>query len=252
MEVSVSKALKSKARMSVIIPCYNEEKTIQELLHRVLAQEIVGEVIVIDDCSTDQSATIIAQFTDSRIIYAKNIVNMGKGKSISIAIPLATCEIIIIQDADLEYAPEEFSRIARPILEGRADVVFGSRFLSFDSRRALYYWHRVGNNLLTTLSNIMTNLDLTDMETCYKAFLNEYAQKLEIQENRFGLEPEITAKVAALKLRIYEVPISYSGRTYDEGKKITWKDGLSAIRCIIYYNLPSSKKKFLRKISNVK
>ncbi len=229
--------------LSVIIPCFNEEKTIQELISRVSKQDVVGEIIVIDDFSTDSSAQLILALKDSRIKYYKNEKNEGKGSSIARGISLANLEYLIVQDADLEYAPEEFPRLIRPLLDGRADVVFGSRFLSYDSRRALYYWHRLGNKLLTTLSNIMTNLDLTDMETCYKAFLTTYAKKLSIQEKRFGLEPEITAKVAAMKLRVYEVPISYSGRTYEEGKKITWKDGFSAIRCILYYNLPFMKKR---------
>jgi len=236
----------TKVYLSVIVPCYNEESTILEILTRVLAQHMVAEVILIDDSSTDSSSRIINSINDSRIRYFRNDSNIGKGKSIGRGLSLVNFPIVIIQDADLEYAPEEYSRILNPILDDRADVVYGSRFMSFESRRALYFWHRVGNKFLTTLSNIMTNLDLTDMETCYKAFRSEYATKLEIRESRFGLEPEITAKVALLKLRVYEVPISYSGRTYEEGKKITWRDGFSAIRCIIYYNLPSVKKKFLR------
>ena len=240
----------SQGVLTVIIPCFNEESTIEELLTRVLNQHIVGEVIIVDDCSTDRSAEIIASFVDSRIRVEKNMKNRGKGKSIANAIQMATLDIVIIQDADLEYSPEEFSRIVQPIVDGRADVVFGSRFLTFDSRRALYYRHRIGNNLLTMLSNIMTNLDLTDMETCYKAFRNKYAQQLNIQENRFGIEPEITAKVAALQLRVYEVPISYNGRTYEQGKKITWKDGFRAIWCILFYNSPYSKRKFLAAVKS--
>lgn len=235
----------SKPYLSVIVPCYNEEQTILEILTRVLAQEMVGEIILIDDCSTDNSPQIIRSINDPRIKYFRNDANIGKGKSIGRGLPMTSQDLVIIQDADLEYAPEEYQRILRPILENKADVVYGSRFLSFESRRALYYWHRLGNKFLTTLSNVMTNLDLTDMETCYKAFRREYAAMLDIKESRFGLEPEITAKVAALKLRVYEVPISYSGRTYEEGKKITWRDGFSAIRCIIFYNLPGTKKRFL-------
>jgi len=249
-EVLMAKEIFSKRPLSVLIPCFNEEATIEELLGRVLKQSVVGEVIIVDDCSTDHSAQKILKIKDSRIRYFYNERNLGKGKSIARAIALAERQIIIIQDADLEYAPEEYPRLLKPILDGRADVVYGSRFLSYESRRALYYWHRLGNKLLTTLSNILTNLDLTDMETCYKVFRSEYAKKLDIQENRFGMDPEITAKVAAMKLRIYEVPISYSGRTYEEGKKITWRDGFSAIRCMIYYNFKFVKKRTSKHLEN--
>jgi glycosyltransferase involved in cell wall biosynthesis len=228
---------KSKKCLSVVIPCFNEERTIFALLSRVLAQQSVGQVIVIDDCSTDKSAEIIKQIKDSRIEYFLNTKNSGKGFSIAQGIKLCKLPFTVIQDADLEYSPEEYPRLLAPLLDGRADAVFGSRFLTYDSRRALYYWHRLGNDFLTTLSNIFTNLDLTDMETCYKFMRTEFAQKLDIQEKRFGLEPEITAKLAKMRARVYEVPISYQGRTYAEGKKITWKDGFRAIYCIIKYNL---------------
>jgi glycosyltransferase involved in cell wall biosynthesis len=242
----MAKELFSKQPLSVLIPCFNEEATIDELLSRVLKQNMVGEVIIVDDCSTDSSAKKILSLKDSRIRYFYNENNLGKGKSISRAMSLAQREIMIIQDADLEYAPEEYPRLLKPILDGRADVVYGSRFLSYESRRAIYYWHRLGNQFLTTLSNILTNLDLTDMETCYKVFRSEYAKKLDIRENRFGMEPEITAKFAAMRLRIYEVPISYSGRTYEEGKKITWRDGFRAIYCMFKYNSPLFKRRFKR------
>jgi len=245
----MKEAISSESILSVVIPCFNEEATIVELINRVLKQVVVGEIIIVDDCSTDSSAELISSILDKRIRYFRNEKNQGKGSSISRGIGMATKPILIIQDADLEYAPEEFSRLIQPIIDGRGDVVFGSRFLSYESRRALYYWHRLGNSLLTTFSNILTNLDLTDMETCYKVFRTEYAKRLNIQERRFGLEPEITAKVAAMRLRVFEVPISYSGRTYEEGKKITWKDGFSAIRCIIFYNLPHMKKRAMRLIN---
>ena len=228
--------------LSVVIPCFNEERTISELLSRVLKQSEVGEVVIVDDCSTDSSIEIIETFDDSRIKLFRNSVNLGKGASVSKGISNTSMEFVVIQDADLEYAPEEYCRLIVPLIRGIADVVYGSRFLTYEYRRALYYWHRLGNHFLTTLSNIFTNLDLTDMETCYKMMKSEYAKSLLITENRFGLEPEITARLAALGARVYEVPISYEGRTYDEGKKITWKDGCSAIRCIIKYNLPRQRK----------
>jgi glycosyltransferase involved in cell wall biosynthesis len=227
--------------LSVIIPCFNEEKTIKELVQRVLAQPQVFEVIIIDDCSTDQSSSKIASIPDARIVLHKNEKNLGKGASIWRGMKLAKAEYLVIQDADLEYSPEEYQRLLAPLVDGRADAVFGSRFLTYEARRALYYWHRLGNNFLTTLSNMLTNLDLTDMETCYKVMKTEYAQKLDLRENRFGVEPEITAKLAHMRIRVYEVPISYHGRTYADGKKITWRDGFRAIYCIVKYNL------FLRK-----
>lgn len=223
--------------LSVIIPCFNEEKTIEELVQRVLAQPQVFEVIIIDDCSTDQSTTKVMSITDARIVLHKNEKNLGKGASIWRGMKLAKAEYLVIQDADLEYSPEEYQRLLAPLVDGRADAVFGSRFLTYEARRALYYWHRLGNNFLTTLSNMLTNLDLTDMETCYKVMKTEYAQKLDLRENRFGVEPEITAKLAHMRIRVYEVPISYHGRTYADGKKITWKDGFRAIYCIVKYNL---------------
>jgi glycosyltransferase involved in cell wall biosynthesis len=227
--------------LSVIVPCFNEEATIAELLTRVLAQSCVGEVIVIDDCSSDNSLEIIRNFSDERIQILMQETNQGKGAAVSRGLMEAKFEFSVIQDADLEYDPSEYLNLLEPLLSNRADVVFGSRFANNGSRRALYYWHRLGNNFLTTLSNMATNIDLTDMETCYKVMRTKYSRSLNIQEKRFGIEPEITAKLSAMRLRIYEVPISYNGRTYEEGKKITWKDGFSALRCILKYNSRKTK-----------
>jgi glycosyltransferase involved in cell wall biosynthesis len=223
--------------LSVIVPCYNEEKTIKQLITRVLEQEVVREIIVINDASTDNSAQLIKEIQDKRVLYLENFKNLGKGASVKKGFNLATSEYVLIQDADLEYSPEEYPRLLKPLESGFADAVFGSRFLTFESRRALYFWHRVGNKFLTLLSNMFTNIDLTDMETCYKVIRTDFAKRIDIKESRFGLEPELTAKLAKMDARIYEVAISYRGRTYLEGKKITWKDGFSAIRCIVKYNL---------------
>jgi glycosyltransferase involved in cell wall biosynthesis len=223
--------------LTVVVPCYNEENTIKQLITRVLEQEVVRELIVIDDASTDNSLKLIKEFRDKRLVYLENSVNLGKGASVKKGFEKATSEYILVQDADLEYSPEEYQRLLEPLESGYADVVFGSRFLTYGSRRALYFWHRVGNDFLTLLSNMFTNIDLTDMETCYKVMRTDIAKQIDIRENRFGLEPELTAKLAKMKLRIYEVGISYRGRTYLEGKKVTWKDGISAIRCIIKYNV---------------
>jgi glycosyltransferase involved in cell wall biosynthesis len=223
--------------LTVVVPCYNEEKTIKQLITRVLEQDAVREVIIINDASTDNSLKLIKEFQDQRIVCLENAINLGKGASVKKGFQIATSEYVLIQDADLEYSPEEYPRLLNPLVSGYADVVFGSRFLTYDSRRALYFWHRVGNKFLTLLSNMFTNIDLTDMETCYKVMRTDIAKQIDIKEKRFGLEPELTAKLAKMKVRIYEVGISYRGRTYLEGKKITWKDGISAIRCIIKYNL---------------
>jgi glycosyltransferase involved in cell wall biosynthesis len=223
--------------LTVVVPCYNEEKTIKQLITRVLEQDAVREVIIINDASTDNSLKLIKEFQDQRIVCLENATNLGKGASVKKGFQIATSEYVLIQDADLEYSPEEYPRLLNPLVSGYADVVFGSRFLTYDSRRALYFWHRVGNKFLTLLSNMFTNIDLTDMETCYKVMRTDIAKQIDIKEKRFGLEPELTAKLAKMKVRIYEVGLSYRGRTYLEGKKITWKDGISAIRCIIKYNL---------------
>lgn len=227
------------AQVSVVIPCYNERATIAQLLDRV-RESPTGpkEVIVVDDCSTDGTRELLQGELRSAIdILLVHERNQGKGAALRSGIAVATAPIVIIQDADLEYNPSEYPKLLGPILDGRADVVFGSRFISGDSRRVLYFWHYVGNQFLTLLSNLFTNLNLSDMETCYKVFRREILQRIPIEEDRFGFEPEITAKVAKLKCRIFEVGISYSGRTYEEGKKIGWRDGFSALRCIVKYNL---------------
>jgi glycosyltransferase involved in cell wall biosynthesis len=226
-------------RLSIIIPCYNEAKTIRQVVERVRAAPgPEREIIVVDDASRDGTRdllrTQIAPLVD-RIIY--HDVNRGKGAALRSGFAAATGDVVIPQDADLEYDPQEYPRLLQPILDGKADVVFGSRFLGGDAHRVLYFWHMVGNRFLTLFSNMATNLNLTDMETCYKVFRREVLQKVTIEENRFGFEPEITAKVARLGVRIYEVGISYSGRTYAEGKKIGWRDGFRAIWVIIKYNL---------------
>ncbi|MFM7558336.1 MAG: glycosyltransferase family 2 protein [Alphaproteobacteria bacterium] len=225
--------------LSVIIPCYNEKNTIEALVQAVLNSSYANqEIIIIDDFSTDGTKEILQEKIASKvqkIIYQK--FNQGKGFAIATGIKEASGDIIIIQDADLEYDPKEYLKIVTPILENKADVVYGSRFISGECRRVLYFWHRLGNGFLTTLSNIFTNLNLSDMETCYKAFRSNIIKAIKIEEARFGFEPEITAKIAKTKCRIYEVGISYHGRTYEEGKKIGWKDGFRAIYCILKYNL---------------
>ena len=240
------------ARLSVIVPCFNEEETIYTLLIKVLAQELVEKVVVIDDFSTDNSIDQILRITDKRVTLIRHSSNKGKGAAITSGIVFTTSELVIIQDADLEYDPQDYKSLVIAFDEHGADVVYGSRFLTSGPRRAVYYWHRLGNGFLTHLSNAFTNLYLTDMETCYKMMKREVALALNIKEKRFGLEPEITAKISAMRVKVYEVPIGYNSRTYDEGKKITWKDGLSAIRCIIKYNLPKMRRDTLKSYLNVK
>jgi glycosyltransferase involved in cell wall biosynthesis len=220
------------------MPVYNEEKTIDQIIELVLAQKPVSELIIVEDCSKDGTWAKLQAWKDRdpRVRLFKHDVNQGKGAALRTGFSKATSPFVLIQDADLEYDPTEYYVLLGPLLQDRADVVFGSRFAG-GAHRVLYFWHFVGNRILTTLSNMCTNLNLTDMETCYKAFRLDVIQRLSIEENRFGFEPEITAKVAKLGVRIFEVPISYYGRTYAEGKKIGWKDGFSAIRCILRYSL---------------
>jgi glycosyltransferase involved in cell wall biosynthesis len=226
-------------RVSVLIPCYNENDTIRQVVEAVKTAPYPDkEIIVIDDCSKDGTRerlkTEIAPLVD-RILY--HATNQGKGAALRTGVNAATGDIIVIQDADLEYTPNEYPLLVEPILQNQADVVFGSRFMGGRSHRVLYFWHSVGNRILTLASNMFTNLNLTDMETGYKAFRREIMQGISIEENRFGFEPEITAKIAKLRCRVYEVGISYHGRTYDEGKKINWKDGVRALYCIVKYNI---------------
>jgi glycosyltransferase involved in cell wall biosynthesis len=222
--------------LSVIVPCYNEEATIQELLTRVVSSPYVAEVVVVDDGSTDHTMSVAKSVEDDRIRLIEQPYNMGKGAALRRGFAEATADFVIVQDADLEYDPADYGLMLEPLLNGNADVVFGSRFISNRPHRVLYFWHSVGNRVLTTASNAFTNLNLTDMETCYKAFRREVIQGLELREDRFGFEPEITAKVARRGWRVYEVGISYHGRTYAEGKKIGWRDGLHAARCIVRYS----------------
>ena len=225
--------------VSVLMPVYNELTTVREVVAGVLAQRPVRELIVVDDCSTDGTAELLEEIAarEPRVLLTRHSVNRGKGAALRTAIPKATSDVVIVQDADLEYDPEEYYLLLGPILSGKADVVFGSRFCGgIGAHRVLYFWHAVGNTFLTMCSNMATDLNLTDMETCYKTFRREVIQKIRIEENRFGFEPEITAKIARLKARIYEVGISYSGRTYADGKKIGWRDGVRALWCICKYN----------------
>jgi len=225
--------------LSVVMPVFNEAATVADVAKNVLAQRPVRQLVIVDDASTDgtwEQLQPLAQ-NEPRIRLVRHEVNRGKGAALRTGFARTTEAIVVVQDADLEYDPAEYFRLLVPILSGRADVVFGSRFLGSPSgHRVLYYWHSVGNKILTTLSNMATGVNLTDMEVCYKTFRREIIQKIKIEEDRFGFEPEITAKVARLKVRIYEVAISYSGRTYAEGKKIGWRDGVHALWCIFKYN----------------
>jgi glycosyltransferase involved in cell wall biosynthesis len=236
--------------LSVIIPVYNEERSVVDLIRTVLAIDLSElaletEIVIVNDASTDNTLGLLSAFAaHPRVKIFSHERNQGKGAALKTGFAAARGDITIVQDADLEYDPQEYTKILKPIVSGKADVVFGSRFVGGEAHRVLYYWHYVGNKFLTRLSNMCSNLNLTDMETCYKAIRIEVIRQITIHENRFGFEPEITAKVARLAkkkgLRIFEVGISYNGRTYEEGKKIGWKDGFSAIRCILKYNLFSS------------
>ena len=226
-------------KLSIVIPVYNEAATIAKIVGLVRAVEVgmEKELLLVDDCSKDGTGDVLRGMAekekDLKVLFHE--VNRGKGAALRTGFSAATGDIVLIQDADLEYDPKEYPRLLQPILDGRADVVFGSRFLGGGAHRVVFYWHYLGNKLLTTLSNMTTNLNLTDMEVCYKVFKREVIQSIPLRENRFGFEVEITAKVARRKLKVYEVPISYYGRDYSEGKKIGWKDGFSALRCILRY-----------------
>jgi glycosyltransferase involved in cell wall biosynthesis len=222
--------------LSVVIPCYNERATVLEVLKTVKESPWVAEVIVVDDGSTDGTRDLLAGYHDPAVRVILQPRNMGKGAALRTGFREATADFVVVQDADLEYDPAEYSELLEPMIDGRADVVYGSRFLSGRPHRVLYFWHSMGNRLLTLASNMLTNLNLTDMETCYKAFRREVIQSIEIEEDRFGFEPEVTAKVAKARWRVYEVGISYSGRTYEEGKKIGVRDGFHALTCIVKYS----------------
>jgi len=235
-------------KLSILIPAYNEAKTIHVILDKVkevvLLNDLQKEIIIVNDCSTDNTKEVLERYVNEHpelnIQLYNQETNEGKGAAIHKAIELATGEFLIIQDADLEYDPEEYNILLKPVIMGNADVVYGSRFMGGNPHRILFYWHSIGNRFLTRLSNMFTNLNLTDMETCYKMINTKIAQSLQLKERRFGFEPEVTAKLSRIpNIRIYEVGISYYGRTYEEGKKIGWKDGFRAIYCILKYNILS-------------
>ena len=225
--------------LSIIIPCFNEQKTLNKIFDKIQNfKELEKEIIIIDDCSSDGTPNVIKELVEKNdnVKSIRHSKNLGKGSAIKSGLSLCQGDIIIIQDADLEYDPSDFTKLINPINEGFADVVYGSRFVGSNEKRVLFYWHSVGNHILTMLSNMFTNINLTDMECCYKAFKSSVIKNINLKENRFGFEPEVTAKISKQNLRIYEVGIRYFGRKYSEGKKITWKDGLRAIYCIVYYS----------------
>jgi glycosyltransferase involved in cell wall biosynthesis len=225
--------------VSAVIPLYNEAATLPRVVAAVRAQPCIAQIVIVDDCSTDGSHDVAVQLAAEfpEVVVLRHGQNAGKGAAVRTGLARAESPIVLIQDADMEYDPADYARLIRPILDDHADVVFGSRFIGSEAHRVLYFWHSLGNNVLTLLSNMVTNLNLTDMECCYKVFRREVLQRFTIEENRFGIEPEITAKVARLGVRIYEVSVSYRGRTYAEGKKIGWKDGVRALYAILKYGL---------------
>jgi glycosyltransferase involved in cell wall biosynthesis len=233
-------------KLSIIVPAFNEEKTVYSVLEKLRSVELIAgiekEIVVVNDCSVDQTEAIVNKFIQENplmeISYFKHSVNKGKGAALHTGIEKATGDYVVVQDADLEYDPQEFNILLEPVINGFADVVYGSRFMGGKPHRVLFFWHTIGNNLLTFLSNMFNNLNLTDMETCYKLFRADMIKGLTLEERRFGFEPEVTAKISKIpKIRVYEVGISYYGRTYEEGKKINWKDGFRALYCIVKYGL---------------
>lgn len=220
----------------MVVPCYNERGTVLALVNRVLASSLVAEVILVDDGSTDGTRALYTEITDPRVQVLLHDKNQGKGAALRTGFAAAKSEFVIVQDADLEYDPAEYPKLVEPLISGRAGAVYGSRFVSSEPHRVLYFWHSVGNRLLTLMSNMVTDLNLTDMETCYKVFRRDVIQAIDIEEDRFGFEPEVTAKLAQMGVAIYEVGIAYAGRTYEDGKKIGWRDGVRAVLCIVKYS----------------
>ena len=222
--------------LTVVVPCYNERGTVLALVNRVLASSLVAEVILVDDGSTDGTRELYTEITDPRVQVLLHDKNQGKGAALRTGFAAAKSEFVIVQDADLEYDPAAYPKLVEPLISGRAGAVYGSRFVSSEPHRVLYFWHSVGNRLLTLMSNMVTDLNLTDMETCYKVFRRDVIQAIDIEEDRFGFEPEVTAKLAQMGVAIYEVGIAYAGRTYEDGKKIGWRDGVRAVLCIVKYS----------------